>query len=260
MKKFGITTYFGVKNDKTLSENLDFLKSLGFTEISEGLDYVNYPLEELCRFTKEKGMTIGSFHARYKLQDQTALFRNDYSAERYIESLKEDISKCSKYNVKKLVVHLDKSEVFNWQILFKNFKILLKFAEKKNVILCVENLKLFTVDDVDKLLQKFNSPYLKVCFDVGHFNAFEENKNLDRIINDKLFLNNISFTHIHGNYGKSDEHLPLRYSNIDKKKLKELFDLIPEVAITSETLHSSFLNVSYEDHAKEIMEGLKLLN
>ena len=261
MQQFGITTYFGVKNNKTLSENLDYLKSLGFNEISEGLDYVNYPLEDLYNLTKEKGMKIGSFHARYKNQNKTSFFKNNVETTKYMISLKEDIAICSKYHVDNLVVHFDKENKNDklTPTFFKNIKELIKFAGKKNVIVCVENLNLLLYDDVKELVKKINSPYLKICFDVGHYNAFEDNNNLKKLYEDEFFLKNIKYLHIHGNRGKNDEHLPLHYSNINILLLKEIFAKIPDITLTSETLFTAFTNVSYEEQAEEIMKGLKLL-
>ena len=261
MRKFGITTYFGVNNGKTLSENLDYLKSLGFDEISEGLDYINYPLGELERLVKEKGMTIGSFHARYKKQNIASLWKNNVETANFLTSLKEDVSLCAKYGAKKLVVHIqseDKEQNFT-PTFMKNFKELVKFAEKKKVIICVENLNEIKYDIVRELVLKMKSPYVKICLDIGHYNAIETNKNLDRILNDDFFLQNIEFLHLHGNHGQRDEHLPLQYSNYDLTTLKKVFDRIPDVTLTSETLFTAKPNLSYEEQAKEILTGLQML-
>ena len=260
MKKFGTIVYNGTTNNKTLKDNLLYLKSIGFDEISEGLDYKTYPLEELYKVAKELNMKISSFHSRYKNQDISSLWKNNSDTAKYIISLKEDISLCSKFEVPYLVIHIgnkNTTEITN--VLIKNIKELLKFAIKRNVILCVENIDVFRYDDVKALIAKIKSPYLKMCLDIGHFNIFEDNKDFKRIYNDDSFINNIVYLHLHGNHGEKDEHLPLQYSNYNILLLRELFNKIPNVSLTSETFHTYFDIITFEEQALEVMKGLKLL-
>ena len=67
------------------------------------------------------------------------------------------------------------------------------------------------------ILEKFNSPYLGVCFDTGHANLTGRFKEEFLILKDKIFT-----FHIHDNDGKSDSHLALGEGNIQWEKILKL--------------------------------------
>jgi len=118
----------------------------------------------------------------------------------------------------------------------KNLETAVKEAENKKVIVALENMQhskkwyLIGSDykDLEYIMKKVDSPWLKVCFDWGHANAYAW-EYAKKAKNPKEYLENFSYhsqiidalnkkicyTHIHYNesqqnfsYGE-DEHLPL---------------------------------------------------
>lgn len=262
MRKFGITLYFGIKLDKALDEQLKTLKKVGFSEISEGLDYINCDLNELREKVKRYGLSIGSLHSKKnKGVNINSIWKNTIETEIYLNSLKEDVLICSNLNVKYLVVHLDDDKYDGKYTLEgeSNIRKLVEFAKENNVIICIENC--YYIDLIKQVIKKIKSPYLKVCLDIGHLHALEKTNQDFEAIDDDNFLYNIKFLHLHGNYGKEDEHLPLQYSNMNIKFLQKCLSKIPNVTLTSETFKTRpEFNFTYEEYAKEILKGLKILD
>ena len=86
-------------------------------------------------------------------------------------------------------------------------KTLLPYAEKWDVILCVENLP-FTknpiakVSEVKRLLCALDDPRVKVCLDTGHANMLSRDIAADvRLLGDDL-----ATLHVHDNTGWCDAH------------------------------------------------------
>lgn len=108
------------------------------------------------------------------------------------------------------------------------FEMLLPYAKKYGVTVCVENLpfrwyEMCRVTEVKKLLKTINDENLKACFDTGHANVLRED--IYRSI--KLLDKDLRALHIHDNYGTEDDrhYLPYR-GNVDWqgfiKGLKEI--------------------------------------
>jgi len=155
MRKFGITLYFGIKLDKTLDEQLKTLKKAGFSEINEGLDYINCDLNELREKSKRYGLSIGSLHSKKnKGVNINSIWENTIETEIYLSSLKEDIRICSNLNVKYLVVHLD-DDKYDGNYTSEgenNIRRLVEFAKENNVVICVENC--YHIDLIKQVIKK----------------------------------------------------------------------------------------------------------
>ncbi len=91
---------------------------------------------------------------------------------------------------------------------------LLPYAEKYDVIICLENLPFYTqlasTKRLNEFVKKFNNPRLKVCFDTGHAFVLKEN-----IVDDVLMLgSDLACMHVHDNKG-ADYHMIPYQGNID---------------------------------------------
>jgi sugar phosphate isomerase/epimerase len=88
---------------------------------------------------------------------------------------------------------------------------IVKFCEKANIILAIENLEVNY--HLEYYLEKIKSENLKMLFDIGHSNCFTHNTfELFELHRDRIFA-----AHIHNNHGKHgvDEHNSLDDGNID---------------------------------------------
>ena len=92
----------------------------------------------------------------------------------------------------------------------RTFEPLVRRVERSKSILTVENTFEDEPTPIDQLIEKIGSPYLRACFDNGHFHIFHKVplKKWWKILGDKTI-----HLHIHDNHGERDEHLPLGGGN-----------------------------------------------
>jgi sugar phosphate isomerase/epimerase len=106
----------------------------------------------------------------------------------------------------------------------KTLEVLLKRAEELKIVICIENIfkPINTVSEILKLIKKFDSPWLGVCYDSGHANIMENGMNFpdsrpwkqwegrgeveweERVL-EKL-LDHIVICHLHDNDAVNDQH------------------------------------------------------
>ena len=79
-------------------------------------------------------------------------------------------------------------------------------AEASNCCICIENIYESTPEPLLQLCQEMNSDFFGHCFDIGHWNIFGK-------VELETWLNQaapwLKHLHLHDNYGKQDEHLPV---------------------------------------------------
>lgn len=92
---------------------------------------------------------------------------------------------------------------------------LIPIAERNKCIIVIENVYDNAPKLLKKLVQQVNSPYFKVCFDVGHAHIFG-NVPLEKWIT--TFKNDLIHIHLHDNSKIYDEHGGLGTGTIDFKK------------------------------------------
>ena len=96
----------------------------------------------------------------------------------------------------------------------------MKEAEKRKILIVMENVWDDRPVPLKGLLQYFSSDFLKVCIDVGHLNLFSKVP-LDRWFD--VLSEDIAHFHLHNNFGIEDDHNSLNHGIFD---FKEFFDLM----------------------------------
>lgn len=185
-------------------------------------DYKNY-LADLGAFTKSIGLEIYQAHGLWPSDDTSAEKRS-----RNIELYKRQIEGCSFLGCQRLVVHpvrpfgweKDTDHEFTFQENIKMWSSLIPTAKDFGVMICVENLPFDFADcfgshteNIRKIIDAIDSPYVRICLDTGHANIMGENISESVLIcGDKL-----EALHVHDNGGGSynDRHYPPYYGNID---------------------------------------------
>ena len=152
---------------------------------------------------------------------------NDYVHEASIKETLYAINLAKFYGAKYLTIHPGKRPTKRaptekeYIKFYKYLDIVLRYAEKKNIIICLENLPrkinniCHSVDEVKCVLNRYSSEYLKMTLDFAHAKE-ESQKFVDELNN---YIKNI---HISGVVDYKD-HFPLRKSQIDfSKPVKDL--------------------------------------
>jgi sugar phosphate isomerase/epimerase len=89
---------------------------------------------------------------------------------------------------------------------------ILERAAGTGCVIAVENIFEEEPATLKALLETFDSPYLRHCFDVGHWNMFKKVGMEEWFAALGPF---IAETHIHDNFGVLDDHAPIGEGNID---------------------------------------------
>ncbi len=126
------------------------------------------------------------------------------------------------------------------------FQVVRERAEKIGCVIAVENIFEEEPSTLRALLEALNSPVMRHCFDVGHWNMF------GKVGMEEWFAELGPFigeTHIHDNGGEKDDHAPPGEGNIDFQLFFRLMEqYAPDAAWTieahsREALERSLVNI-----------------
>ncbi len=78
------------------------------------------------------------------------------------------------------------------------------FAEKNEIMIVMENTLESRPDYIVPIIEKINSPYFQINWDIGHANLFTEVPLVNWI---SAFKNCLKYIHFHTNNGKYDQHI-----------------------------------------------------
>ena len=212
MKKYVLAQPGGF--NYSLKEIVTAIKEAGFDGVFFTLEYEGLD-DSLISYTKEIGLDIETIHLPYSHRLINNLWDEKVDATSSLKKLMEGIDFAYSHQVKTVILHTVNG--FNAPLPseygLNNYRILAEHCRNKGIILALENNKsMLHLQYLLDGLKEFDN--VKLCFDIGHANAFT--KNLDITVWDKL-LNNLWCVHIHDNNGLDDEHLIPYLGNIDYK-------------------------------------------
>ena len=244
MNKKGMCLFFGYQLKH--GENQKLIKKYGFdcviTIADRKLNRQNDSIKNQVKVCRKYGLELSSLHMSYFGKDITKFWQEGRYGDKLEKSLIKDVKIAHKYGFTCVVVHLmgEPNEVG-----FERIRRVLKYCEKYNIPLALENIGHF--ETLKATFDNIKSDYLKFCFDIGHQNCFEpETDNLD-YFGDKLIA-----LHLHSNMGNCDEHTLKKYGNIDWENFaKRLAKLNPNINLDYEILMRTKHCETAEDVLKE---------
>lgn len=230
MEKFefavGISDVFSREKVEELLKEIS-IKYIWGLSYGSFLFFSDKEIEEYRDFLHEKEIQIEQIHCIFGGNYDFSILDENKRAV-IVEYTKSSLIKLGKVKVKNFVVHI--SGVINENEKKDRIKIftdslsrILPVAEKTGIKIAIENIAssqnvIGTAEEIMDIIEKFNSPYLGVCFDTGHANLTGRFKEEFLILKDKILT-----LHIHDNDGERDLHLPPIMGVIDWKWLvKEL--------------------------------------
>ena len=155
-----------------------------------------------------------SFHAPFS--DLNIASLNKAILKESLNQISDCIGKACKYDVEAVCVHPGhfsplgmyfREKALATQI--RSLRLLAKKAEECSILLGVENMPYFsilcarTAEEVERILNEVDSPYLGFTFDVGHANI---TGNVEQFLSLKEYITTV---HLHDNAGDQDTHLAL---------------------------------------------------
>ena len=93
-----------------------------------------------------------------------------------------------------------------------SFRPVVERAERIGCTIAVENIFEEEPSTLKGLLDAFDSPILRHCFDVGHWNLFHKVGMEEWFDQMGAYIAEV---HVHDNHGRRDEHLPIGEGNIE---------------------------------------------
>ena len=107
----------------------------------------------------------------------------------------------------------------------KTWRQFLPLAREMNTTITLENVYENSPHSLTLLLDSIKSPYIRFCFDTGHFNAFSQ-------VSLKEWMNSLGpylkQLHLHDNNGFADKHLPVGNGSFP---FYELFKILEKKSI-----------------------------
>lgn len=203
----GISFYFGFK--QPLETTAKMIKQAGFdcviTSSDKKYKNQNGTLKQQVKLFKKYNLKLSSLHGRYDKDWSTYLWEKGIKGFIVYKRLLNDIKLAKKYGFNAVVMHLYGKPS---QIGLKRIKNVVKYCEKVKVPLAIENIR--QNECLEFVFKNISSKYLKFCYDIGHNNAFDAEKDYIKLYGDKLFC-----MHLHDNMGVNDDHTLNKYGNIN---------------------------------------------
>lgn len=229
MNKKGICLYFGYSIKQGESQKL--IKKHGFDSIitiaDKKLNWQNASIKKQVKSCKKNCLELSSLHMSYFGKDLTKFWQEGKYGNELEKSLIKDVKIAHRYKFTCVVVHLAGEPS---KIGFERIRRVLKYCEKYNIPLALENIGWFKT--LKATFENIKSDYLKFCFDIGHQNCFEPEIDNLSFFGDKLIT-----LHLHSNMGQKDEHTLKKYGNIDWENFaKRIAKLNPNINLDYEIL------------------------
>jgi sugar phosphate isomerase/epimerase len=138
----------------------------------------------------------------------------------------------------------------------KTWMELIALAKDVKTIIALENIYEKTPDILRRLFEVLSSDNICFCFDTGHFNVFSHEPLSVWL---KAMGKYLGHLHLHDNFGKMDEHLPVGCGTFP---FVELFETLKNIkakpTVTLEAHHPDNLSQSLENiKSMELLKFLK---
>ena len=240
--KISTNTYFSKKKgniETSFEDRLKDIKKFNFDAVGIYLRKEKISIQKQSELCDKYGLEICYTHVDYGQENLLNNFWLDNEIGDSIEQMYVDqIKEAEGINCKNLVFHLCNSyDAKIGEIGLKRIDRLCKLCAKYNFNFCIENTLL--AEKLDYVFDKLNNENLKICYDVGHENAFTPNSKMV----EKHFTK-ITCLHIHDNCGNlhktknlngdlvsstmNDEHKILGEGTVDIDKLAKKLSLVDE--------------------------------
>ncbi len=224
----------------TLSISTDYFKNTGNPEpylkkISEaGFKYIHWchewntdyiysesEINKIITWLKKYNLKVLDLHSS-EGENNNWISENEFLRKNIIQLTKNRIYMTHKLSCNIIVFHF-KREPNNelkkqkyWNILYKTLDELKPYAQKYNVKIALENENDDNYKEMKKLLSKYDSNFIGICYDSGHGNIHNGLKFLEK------FKNRLISIHLNDNDSKTDQHKLLFSGTINWDSLAKI--------------------------------------
>lgn len=214
---------------------------------------------ETAKMLADAGLKI-TFHAPFMDLRPGAL--DDKIRQTSVDRIKQVFELAPYFHPLKIVCHASFDEhyyVFADDLWLENsvktWTELIALAEDVDTTIALENVYEKSPDILQRLFDVLSSPRIGFCFDTGHFNVFSHEPLSVWL---RALGKHVGHLHLHDNFGKRDEHLPVGSGTFPFTELfKTLKSMKAKPTVTLEAHNPKNLSRSLENIKN--MELLKFL-
>jgi len=152
--------------DLPADEKYRLIKNAGFDAVC--IYWGDENKYEQLKTAKKYGLKIDNIHSQN--DNANAMWQEGIDGEERQNVLISCVNDCVTYNVTTVVIHLTGFPPYPpvTDLGLKRIEELISLAEQKNVKIAFENL--WTFEHLDSLFERFTSPNVGFCYDIGHEN------------------------------------------------------------------------------------------
>lgn len=200
--KIGIYSWFGA--ELHMSERLRLIKEAGFDTTmlwwGDEVAFWDFNKGELINEVYHAGLEVENIHLPY--YDIHHIWEHSISSDDVIKSIQVGIEDCSIFGIEGVVIHVENDMMINYNqnTGLDNLKRLVWEAEKKDIIIAVENTKNNQI--VERVFHEIKSSHLKFCYDSSHDWLLNGSKG-DWILK---YANRLHYLHLSDNDFVADRH------------------------------------------------------
>lgn len=157
-------------------------------------------------------------HAHASFANMNAFWLDGKEGNRTCNRLLHEIDDCAEFGISTLVLHLTNGSTPPpvSTVGMERVEHLVRLAENTGVQLAFENVR--APQHTQAVLDYFDSPFVGLCYDIGHEHCFTPNTNWLSLYNNHVFA-----VHLHDNDGTADDHRIPFTGTIDwNKKLADI--------------------------------------
>ena len=220
--------------------------------------------DNVMKLFLENGIICETLHAPYKkINDMWG--EDEIAAKNMIDSLKDAIDKCNKYNIPVVIVHLSSKMPMPEinEIGLKRFEEVFDYADARNVKIALENQRY--LENLEFFLNKYDDKGF--CWDTGHEFALSVDGDIKNM---ELFGDKTVALHIHDNrcdFNKDDHLLPydgaIDFDYVAKAIAKSGYEGTLMLEVTKEADLDGvklYENLSDDEYIKRAVDALNKLN
>lgn len=186
--------------------------------------YSDHEIEQIAKWLRDFGLELNDLHASAGVE-KAWVSTVEYERLAGVELVKNRIDMTARLLSDVIVMHIrrepedsEENSLF-WTQVQRSLDAIEPYARARGVRIAIENLRPGSFDTIEKILSRYGSDYVGLCYDSGHGNLEICSDGLDHLekLNDRLIS-----MHLSDNDGTDDQHNPLFSGKVDWARLARI--------------------------------------
>lgn len=227
MKKY-ISFYYGYQSN--YNSRISMIKDTGFDGVMALYKYSKTFFQE-CDALQKSGLVIDSLHLPFH-GIVNKLWLSENQSSKFINEMQDGIDYAASIGIDKVTIHTSATKLPppKKSIAIERINNLCEYAEQKKVRICIENLR--RKDYFLYIMNNVSNNNCKICFDVGHMNAFWAGRM--NSFGASVDMQKVICCHLHDNNGIFDSHLPPYDGSINWSEVNHFLKIMALDGLTAE--------------------------